>query len=744
MIYYGKRRHLHDVETGQVYKGYKMTLTPKAAAPTAAAIVSAATDRVRLYSPGGFDKLSVLVVEDDLAIQTLMVEFIKSDPHVEVMAVSSGEAAVEAFQRSSFDLVFMDVLLPGMLGTEAARLIASIAKERGDWLYLTYVTLSPLDPADLTLVERGVCDVITKPVLLPSLTARITTIRELESARRYAQDAELRLHSMVEQSIDGFMLFSPDDLVMEANRAAELILGADPGQLIGRRAQDLLHGDEQREYESFNGDTSFSVHRQPHPIQMKICRIDGDRCDIEARFSEVHLPREGRCTAVAFRDVTERLASDNQNYYVATHDPLTRLPNRKLMQERLSQAIALAKRHHRSMAVMFIDLDGFKLVNDTYGHAAGDTVLLEISHRFKGLVRDSDTVCRQGGDEFVVVLSEVDNEEMAMQVARRFSEAACDPIQDGHRSYQVGASIGIATFPDGGSDAVSLMRHADMAMYHVKTNGKGNVLNFSSAMREEATRKMQLEMELHEALGNKEFLLHYQPQLCFNTGRLIGVEALIRWNNKGVLVFPDKFIQAAEESGLIVPIGEWACGEAARQIAYWRNKYGWSPTISVNITANGFTSRLVGQLRTILKEYSLPPGSLALEVTESMLATDFDSVLESMQSLQAMGVSISLDDFGTGYSAMAQLRRYPLSALKIDKSFIANLSDRRDEAIAETILTIAKSLDMRTVAEGVETQEQYDWLKAKGCDSWQGYLASAPKPPEEVVMQYRKDFKPTK
>ncbi|GBG14513.1 diguanylate cyclase [Novimethylophilus kurashikiensis] len=718
-----------------------MSLSTTAAGTNAAALVSVKNmDRLKMFSPGGLEKLSVLVVEDDPAIQELMVSFISNDPHVAVRAVSTGEEAIEAFREKSYDLVFMDVILPGMLGTLAARDISKLAAERGHWLYLTYVTLSPLDPDDLTLVERGVCDVITKPVLPPSLTARIATIRELESARRYALNMEMRMRSMIEQSIDGFMLFSSDDEVLEANRSAELILSAEPGQLIGRKAQEFIHGEQQKEYEGFNEESSFSVHRQAHPIQLEIYRLDGTKCLIEARFSEVHLPKEGRCLAVAFRDVTEKVEYDNAINYVASHDPLTRLPNRRLMQHRLAQTIQLAKRHNRKMALLFIDLDGFKMVNDTYGHAAGDKVLLEISHRFKGLIRDSDTVCRQGGDEFVVILAEIEGEDDAMDVAKRFSEAACKPVQDQNRLYQVGASIGIASFPDAGEDAETLMRHADMAMYHVKENGKGAVLSFSTAMHEEASRKIQLENALHEALRNKEFVLHYQPQICFKTGQLVGVEALIRWMHEGELIYPDNFIAAAEESGLIVPIGEWACSEAARQIDFWRKKYGWSPSISVNVTANGFTGRLVSHLKAVLEDYRLPENSLALELTESMLATDFDGTLSCMHALQAMGVSISLDDFGTGYSAMAQLRRYPLSALKIDKSFIGNLSDRRDAAIAETVLMIAKSLNMKTVAEGVETREQYEWLKEKGCDVWQGYLASAPKPPDQVVWMYPNEF----
>lgn len=461
---------------------------------------------------------------------------------------------------------------------------------------------------------------------------------------------------------------------------------------------------------------------------------------LDARIQTIRELAAARRYASAVREATAAGAGAQEIQYAATHDSLTGLPNRRLMQVRLKQALVQASLQSKRVALLFIDLDGFKLVNDTFGHEAGDTVLCEVAHRFRGIVRDSDTVCRQGGDEFVVILPEIEDESYAIQVGQRFADAAKTPIQEQGRCYPVGASIGIATYPEAGQDIESLMRHADLALAHAKARGSGSVLSFSRHMAEEASQRMQMEAKLQQGLRNHEFELFYQPQLNFATNALIGVEALMRWRHEGKLIYPDKFIPVAEESGLILPMSEWAIQEAARQHAAWRAQYGWSPTISVNITANGFSERLVSHLKAVLARQQVPLGGLALELTESMLATDVAGTVNIMAVLRDMGVDLAIDDFGTGYSAMAYLRRYPLNALKIDRAFIASLNDKRDAAVAQAILAIAKSLNLKTVAEGVETREQFDWLKSMGCDAWQGYLASPPCPAPDIVKMYPAEF----
>lgn len=683
--------------------------------------------------------MRILVAEAEGIARQLMLAQLNDTSGVEVVAVASGEAAVEAYRQQPFDLIFMTVGLAGLPGLEAGKRIASLAAWRGDWLYLTFLTADAVHPDDLAIVTQGVCDLIKTPVRLPTLAARVKTVRELIAAREYAAESEQRLKSLMAQTSAGMALLGTQGQILDANRAAEWVLGFEPGMLVGHNISEFVSPDR-RTAPAANSVGCPTV--PPQLRQVPALRRDGSACLVDLTMNQVFLPKDGPCIALSINDVSERAAFDNEVQYLETHDSLTQLPNRRLMQDRLIQALALAKRHRRHLALLFIDIDGFKMVNDTYGHAAGDKVLLELAHRFKSLVREGDTVCRQGGDEFVVVLAEIAGEQDAAEVAQRFLDMANRPIRDGSRVYQVGASIGIATYPAAGEDAETLMRHADMAMYHIKDTGKGAALSFSSAMSEEATRRIQMENQLHDALRNNEFELFYQPQIDFQTGALEGVEALIRWRRNGKMIFPDQFIPVAEASGLILPIGEWVASEAGRQSAYWRKHFGWAPVISVNITADGFNDRLVAHLKEVLEANQLPPMALALELTESMLATDIEDTVRSMNQLRDKGVAIAVDDFGTGYSAMSYLRRYPLTALKIDKAFIAKFGDQRDAAIVQAILTIAKSLNLKTVAEGVETKEQLEWLRQMGCDVWQGYFASPPRPPKEIEAMYPDAFRP--
>lgn len=684
-------------------------------------------------------QMRILLVAPEALARKRLTAYLKDMPGAEAVAVALSEAAVDAYREQPFDLVFIAVSAADRAGLDAGKRIAELAALRNDWLYLTFLTDVAIHPDDLDIVTEGVCDLLKTPLLPSALAARVKAVRELVSARRYADASARQLKALWAQSSDGMALLGPRGEILDANRAAEWVLGFEPGKLVGRNISEFVVPGSPVPDEVLGAVGCPTL--PPQLRQVSAIRGDGSSCLVDLAMNQVFLPKEGPCLALSISDVSARAAYDTEMQYVETHDSLTKLPNRSLMQDRLNQALALAKRHQRNMALLFIDIDGFKLVNDTYGHTAGDKVLQELAQRFKSLVRTSDTVCRQGGDEFMVVLSEIAGEANAAEVAQRFVAMASAPVHDGLNTYQVGASIGIATYPAAGEDAETLMRHADMAMYHVKSTGKGAALSFSLAMREEATRRVQLENQLHDALRNNEFELFYQPQIDFQTGALEGVEALIRWRRNGKMIFPDQFIPIAEATGLILPIGEWVASEAGRQSAYWRKHFGWAPVISVNITADGFNDRLVCHLKSVLEVNKLPPMALALELTESMLATDIEDTVRSMNQLRDEGVAIAVDDFGTGYSAMSYLRRYPLTALKIDKAFIAKFGDQRDAAIVQAILTIAKSLKLKTVAEGVETKEQLEWLRQMGCDVWQGYFASPPRPPKEIEAMYPDAFR---
>jgi diguanylate cyclase (GGDEF)-like protein/PAS domain S-box-containing protein len=444
---------------------------------------------------------------------------------------------------------------------------------------------------------------------------------------------------------------------------------------------------------------------------------------------------EGGVVAIA-RDITERKRAEERIYHMAHHDALTGLPNRSLIGDRLEQSIAHAERNRESVLVAFIDLDSFKLVNDTLGHNAGDELLKEVAGRMVGCVRREDTVGRFGGDEFVLVLPHVsDNPQMLMPVLNKILESVVQPIMLEGQKMQVSCSIGVAIYPRDGRDADTLMMHADAAMYRAKDSGKNNCQFYTHEMNAGLEEKLVLTEGLRKALEEQQLSLAYQPKVNLESGRMFGVEALLRWQHpqRGA-VSPAQFIPLAEEHGLIIPIGEWALREACRQACAWQDA-GLPPlVVSVNVSARQFDDpRLVERVAAALAWSGLDPQWLELEVTESMIMRDTAQSVAKMRQLEAMGITLAIDDFGTGYSSLAALKSFPISRLKIDQSFVRDLvANPDDQAITCAIISLSHQLDMRVIAEGVETEQQRSFLQQHGCDEMQGYLFSRPVPPQEI------------
>jgi diguanylate cyclase (GGDEF)-like protein/PAS domain S-box-containing protein len=445
---------------------------------------------------------------------------------------------------------------------------------------------------------------------------------------------------------------------------------------------------------------------------------------------------EGGVVAIA-RDITERKRAEERIYHMAHHDTLTGLPNRSLICDRLEQSIAHAERNKESVLVAFIDLDSFKLVNDTLGHNAGDELLKEVAGRMVGCVRREDTVGRFGGDEFVLVLPHVsDNPQMLMPVLNKILESVVQPIMLEGQKMQVSCSIGVAIYPRDGRDADTLMMHADAAMYRAKDSGKNNCQFYTHEMNAGLEEKLALTEGLRKALEEHQLSLAYQPKVNLESGRMFGVEALLRWQHpqRGA-VSPAQFIPLAEEHGLIIPIGEWALREACRQACAWQDA-GLPPlVVSVNVSARQFDDpRLVERVASALAWSGLDPQWLELEVTESMIMRDTAQSVAKMRQLEAMGITLAIDDFGTGYSSLAALKSFPISRLKIDQSFVRDLvANPDDQAITCAIISLSHQLDMRVIAEGVETEQQRSFLQQHGCDEMQGYLFSRPVPPQEIT-----------
>jgi diguanylate cyclase (GGDEF)-like protein/PAS domain S-box-containing protein len=461
-----------------------------------------------------------------------------------------------------------------------------------------------------------------------------------------------------------------------------------------------------------------------------LVRRDGVEAAIEDSAAPIHDRRGGVSGAVmVFHDVSTARALSVRMSYLAQHDGLTDLPNRILFNDRLTQAIALAQRHQQKLALLYLDVDRFKHINDSLGHTVGDHLLQSVAQRLVASVRNSDTVSRQGGDEFVILLSEVRHAQDAAVAAEKVRVALTAPHYIDQHDLHLTASIGIVIYPDDGMEGKTLLTNADFAMYHAKESGRNNYQFFRPDMNVSAIERQSLEEGLRHAVERKEFVLHYQPQMDLHTRAIIGVEALIRWHHpQRGLVGPAQFIPVAEECGFIVPFGRWVLREACRQGRAWQDA-GLPPMrIAVNISAAELRAKdYVAGVRAILLETGLEPGYLELELTETFLMQDSTSTTDVLQALKGMGVHLALDDFGTGYSSLSYLRRFPIDTLKIDQSFVRDLTtDADDASIVSAVISMGKSLHKRVVAEGVETPEQLAFLQEQNCPEGQGYYLSQP------------------
>jgi len=459
-------------------------------------------------------------------------------------------------------------------------------------------------------------------------------------------------------------------------------------------------------------------------------RRDGVEASIEDSAAPIH-NRDGQVVGavLVFHDVSESRAMAVKMFHLAHHDFLTGLPNRALLTERLAQAIGLARRRHKQVGLLFLDLDYFKHINDSLGHAVGDQLLKSVADRLMTCVRVTDTVCRQGGDEFVILLSEIEHLQDATRVADKLLQVFSQPqLIDGHELH-VTLSIGISVFPDDGDNPETVMQNADTAMYHAKASGRNNWQLFRGDMNTRAVQRQFIESSLRRALRQDEFVLHYQPQIDLVSGALTGAEALIRWQDPKLgLIQPAQFVHIAEESGLIVPIGRWVMREACRQLKVWQDAGLRTVPISVNISAMEFRHKgFLEGVALILSDTGLAPQLLELELTESILMHDAEASAVVLIALKAMGMHLAIDDFGTGYSSLSYLKRFPIDTLKIDQSFIRDVATNADDAtIVSAMIGMGRNLKQRVVAEGVETLEQLAFLRAQHCHEGQGFQFSHP------------------
>ena len=574
----------------------------------------------------------------------------------------------------------------------------------------------------------------------------IAVVRDV-TERRAAEEELRRFRLAMDNSADMIVLIDRATMrFIDVNRTACRQLGYSREELLAMGPQDVLpisREELERDYDALIAKPEGEVEIVASGMRSEYTCKDGSKLPFE---STRHVLRSGDSTIIAAisRDIRARLAIEEKVAYLAQFDALTGLPNRNLFQDRLVHAMALARRNEWPMAVLFIDLDRFKLVNDTLGHSAGDKLLKEAASRLRSCVRSSDTVGRLGGDEFAAILTELSIPSDAGVVAQKIIDVLRQPFDlDGKETY-VSASIGITLYPTDSDSAEALVMNADAAMYRAKEQGRNNYQFFTRDMNQRALQRVQMEASLRRALDRMEFRLVFQPKAHLATGKICGFEALLRWQHpeKGTIA-PAEFIPVLEETGLIVPVGEWVLRTACAQIKAWEKAGLKVPPVSVNLSPRQFEQKnLRDSVHRVLRETKVDPGLIEFEITESLLMHDPEGAARTLASLKQSGVRLSMDDFGTGYSSLGYLKRFPIDTLKIDRSFIRDISTDADDAtLTRAIILLAQNLRLKVVAEGVETEDQLSFLRANGCDEMQGYLFANPTDAEECGRMLREGRK---
>jgi diguanylate cyclase (GGDEF)-like protein/PAS domain S-box-containing protein len=566
-------------------------------------------------------------------------------------------------------------------------------------------------------------------------------LSDVRSVQAALDESTMRYKSVVDGVSNGVVLQDRDGAVLAANPSAQRIMQRSAQSLLGQRIDLLECGFDQSD-NSLAGEASpvlKALRSGESTTGLQVCLKPQWGQQRWIWFSSIPLLHDGEQTPYAvlssFEDITELRNVQNQFSVLANRDALTGLPNRFKMMDLGTSAVAAAQRHGRALGLLFIDLDHFKDINDTYGHFAGDVFLRAVTQRLKGALRDSDTIARLGGDEFIVLLEACGSRAVAEEVANRLLYELQQPFVVEDNPVYAGASIGIALYPEAGASFDELLKAADTAMYSAKSGGRMTCRFFEEQMREAAARRLWMDNNMREALHEKQFVLHYQPKARIDTGEIIGAEALVRWLHptRG-LIPPGEFIPFAEESGFIVALGTWVLQEACRQIKAWLET-GLRVPVAVNLSARQLKSDgVVTVIQDAIERVGIDPKLLEVELTETALIEDEDKALRVLQSIRALGICVYLDDFGTGHSSLSKLTRFPIDVLKVDRSFVSRLdSDVKSLALTKSIVLIGKTLGMKLMAEGVETQAQLAHLAEIGCDFIQGYLLSKPVPPAELI-----------
>jgi diguanylate cyclase (GGDEF)-like protein/PAS domain S-box-containing protein len=565
------------------------------------------------------------------------------------------------------------------------------------------------------------------------LEGTVVDITDRKHAETALRESEARYRLMAENSTDMISRTSLRGKLLYVSDAVRRLLGYEPAELLGQSVFTFIHPDDHHIVR--RGTVAVERQHTPATFSYRAIGRDGTQLWFETTSRAIVDDATGAIGEIisVSRDISERRMVEEQIEFQAYHDALTGLPNRLLFRDRLTVALAHAKRQHTPVAVMFLDLDRFKYVNDTLGHSRGDELLRAVADRLRASLREEDTIARMGGDEFTVLLADLSSSDDAAAIAQKLLQAVAAPLQVEGQELYVTTSIGIALYPGDGDGAEALLKNADGAMYRAKEAGRNSYQLCTPAMNSRAAERLSLENALRRAIDRQEFVIYYQPQTRLDTHQVTGMEALIRWNRPGYgLVSPATFIPVAEETRLIVPIGEWVLREACRQALEWRRSRYPSLRMSVNLSPRQFQQvDLLDSILRVIEESGLAPSALELEITESTAMVNADRSIALLTELRALGVRIALDDFGTGHSSLNYLRRFPIDRVKIDREFVNEIEVRRSSrAIIAAVIAMAHGLDLQVTAEGVETEAQVAFLREHGCEEVQGYLFGRPAPAE--------------
>jgi len=636
-----------------------------------------------------------------------------------VLVAENGAEGLEIFRRHRPSLIITDIYMPVMNGIDMLRAI----KAEEPTTHIIVTTSHGESEAILSAVDVGVIDYVLKPVAAERLGLAIDKCLHVMTLERDLQLSKSRTENILESISDAFFALDKDwrftylnqKAVDHFRRPRALLLGSSFKSLTANQAEghqqyaEAMQTQEMRSFEQFS-------HATESWQDVSIFPLDGG-------------------ISVYLRDITERKKYEDEIRFLAFYDKLTELPNRILLQDRLRRAILRSKRNGQRGAVLFLDLDRFKNINDSMGHEAGDCVLREVAKRLLSCLRDADTVARLGGDEFVILLEGFDHPDNIHSVTHRLLFALAQDIPHRGFSLSVTGSIGISFFPEDGETVEELLKASDTAMYHGKSKGRNTYQFYRPEMNTEKQHFLLLENALRKSVKNHEFLLHFQPQFDLRSQQILGFEALVRWRHPEMgLIPPDEFIPLAEETGLILLLGDWVLETACSQARAWMDRYPPFLRMAVNLSSRQFwQSDLVDSIARGLAHAGLPPERLELEITESMVMRDVDLAISKMRELTAMGIRLSIDDFGTGYSSLAALKRFPIHTLKIDKSFVKEVTtNANDAAISSSIIALAHTMGLTVIAEGIETREQLDFFLERDCELGQGYFFSRPLPAGEA------------